>query len=318
MRRSSASTPPGPKSRSAGVRSGLQRRLDDVEAGLAALAAGQGRPEDAQAALDLLRDLRDRLPDRRPRRPAADQDRAADQRYRSLFDNASDAILIVAPDGRIRDANKAACQQLGYDRAHLLRRQPADLTSPELRPALGGYLQTVLGQGQATFETRFLTAAGRRLPGEVTAKRVEGESGPEILCVIRDTTRRSQAIAAMESQYAFIQTLMETAPAPIFFKDIDGAYLGCNRAFEELMGLPRHEIVGHTVRSIAPPDLAAEYEAHDRELLLHPGRVVYETRVLTDNGSRERHALVNKATYPDASGQVAGIVGIILDITEHK
>ncbi|MGE4554114.1 MAG: ATP-binding protein, partial [Desulfovibrionaceae bacterium] len=42
------------------------------------------------------------------------------------------------------------------------------------------------------------------------------------------------------------------------------------------------------------------------------------TRVLTDHGSRERHALVNKATYPDASGQVAGIVGIILDITEHK
>jgi PAS domain S-box-containing protein len=44
-------------------------------------------------------------------------------------------------------------------------------------------------------------------------------------------------------------TLLESLPIPVFFKDSDGRYYGCNQAFEALVGRARAEIVGCTVET---------------------------------------------------------------------
>ena len=54
--------------------------------------------------------------------------RKDDALLRALYDNASDAILIVADDGRYADANPAACALLGYSHAELLQLSVWDLT----------------------------------------------------------------------------------------------------------------------------------------------------------------------------------------------
>src|SRR6516165_4224422 len=56
-----------------------------------------------------------------------------------------------------------------------------------------------------------------------------------------------------------LQNLVDAIPIPIFYKDLQGRYLGCNLAFEEVLGKSREEIVGRTVYEVAPSDLAAVY-----------------------------------------------------------
>ncbi|MCX5855025.1 MAG: PAS domain S-box protein, partial [Deltaproteobacteria bacterium] len=112
-------------------------------------------------------------------------------------------------------------------------------------------------------------------------------------------------------------TLLDTIPSPVFFKDTAGKYLGCNRAFEEFYGMSRKEIIGKSVYDMAPIEIACKYAEKDQELFDRPGSQTYEWKVKTVNGSA-REVIFNKATFTDSSENVAGLIGVILDITERK
>lgn len=111
--------------------------------------------------------------------------------------------------------------------------------------------------------------------------------------------------------------LIETIPAPIFFKDREGRYLGCNVAFENFLGMSRDRFLGCDVYDIAPPDLAETYSRADQALFYTGGVQIYESSVCKADGL-VRKVIFNKAVFNWPDGAVGGIVGVILDITERK
>jgi len=115
----------------------------------------------------------------------------------------------------------------------------------------------------------------------------------------------------------FIETLIDTIPSPVFYKDRAGRYLGCNRAFEKLFGISRESIIGKTPYDIAPAEYAAEYSAKDRELFENHGSQTYEGKVADTNGSI-RDVIISKATYTNARQKITGLVGVLMDITDRK
>jgi len=118
-------------------------------------------------------------------------------------------------------------------------------------------------------------------------------------------------------QLPFLSTLINALPTPIFYKDRSGRYLGGNQAFESFVGRPLADIVGKTVYEMAPSELAAKYQEADAALFDNPGTQSYEASVLHADGS-VREVIFNKSTFSNAGGEVAGIVGSILDITERR
>jgi PAS domain S-box-containing protein/putative nucleotidyltransferase with HDIG domain len=119
-------------------------------------------------------------------------------------------------------------------------------------------------------------------------------------------------------QLHFMETLMDTIPSPIFYKDSDGRYLGCNRGFENAVGITRGDLTGKTVHDLYPTELADKYLEMDQALIDNPGTQTYEFAIECEDGSR-REVIFNKATYGRGSdGRVAGLVGVVTDITEHK
>ncbi len=133
----------------------------------------------------------------------------------------------------------------------------------------------------------------------------------------RDITERKQAEMKSYEQLHFLQQLLDSIPIPVFYKNTDGLYLGCNKAFETFIGLPRSRIVGKTVYHLAPKDLADVYHEADSVLIHQPGVQVYEGSLLHADGTKH-NVIFNKAIYVDANGNVSGIVGAIMDITERK
>jgi PAS domain S-box-containing protein len=123
-----------------------------------------------------------------------------------------------------------------------------------------------------------------------------------------------EATAALEAAFE----LMEALPLPVFFKSRDGRYLGVNRAWEEFFGIPRERFVGKRVADLYPQDprLAEEHAAKDRELWEHPGGQRYEIPITTRDG-RRFETIYQKATFRDARGEVAGLIGAIVDVTER-
>src|SRR5258706_118812 len=110
--------------------------------------------------------------------------------------------------------------------------------------------------------------------------------------------------------------LVDALPVQVFFKSRDGRYLGVNRAWEEFFGLRGDAFIGKSVADLYPQDpaIAERHSAMDRELYAHPGRQSYEIRVRARDGNLH-DTIYYKATYTDAHGEIAGLIGAIIDIT---
>ncbi|MBE0599585.1 MAG: PAS domain-containing protein, partial [Desulfuromonadales bacterium] len=116
-----------------------------------------------------------------------------------------------------------------------------------------------------------LTDSIRRMTGdEKLPTRVRLAAGGEIGALatafnrlLEETEKRKRAL---RDNLLFHQALIETIPVPLWYKDRDGRFLGANSAFAAAFGEDRQSIVGKTVFDLAPPGLAADYDAADRSL----------------------------------------------------
>lgn len=139
--------------------------------------------------------------------------------------------------------------------------------------------------------------------------------------LIKQIRERKQAEISLRNNFQFLEALLDTIPNPIFYKDRHGIYTGCNKAFaEEILGLSREKIIGHSVYDLPdaiPGNFAKTYHEADMKLMQTPGIQSYETDARQADG-KLRNFHVYKATFSDTSDNVAGIVGILLDISDHK
>ena len=134
---------------------------------------------------------------------------------------------------------------------------------------------------------------------------------------ITEDLRRSQA--QLREAQRQTEHLLETLPNPVFFKGRDGNYLGVNKAWEVFFQRSRASIIGRPVHELYPhaPEIAVSMHAADQRLWAEPGTQTYET-TLTLPDATQREALYYKATFTGPEGQVAGLIGTIIDITERK
>jgi PAS domain S-box-containing protein len=132
---------------------------------------------------------------------------------------------------------------------------------------------------------------------------------------IPDGTRRAEA--ALREQKLLWDTILNSIPAPVFYKDDQGSFLGCNSSYLRYAGLPLESILGRTVYDLFPADLAAIYSRADQDLIRSGGTQTYETIFRHADGSAH-DVIFHKAAFRNAQGAVAGVVGVILDISERK
>lgn len=132
-----------------------------------------------------------------------------------------------------------------------------------------------------------------------------------------DISERKLALQALHEKSLFLQRLIDTIPNPIFYKDTNCLYQGCNKAYEEYTGLTKEEIIGKTAYNIYPRELAQKYHEMDLALIREPGVQVYEYYFMRADGAR-RDVIFNKATYYNTDASVAGLLGVMVDITERK
>ena len=121
----------------------------------------------------------------------------------------------------------------------------------------------------------------------------------------------------LNEQLNFTKTLMDSLPIPVFYKDKNGKYISCNRAFEKFTGRTRSEIINKTVFDLWNLKQAREYRKRDVELLnqnpVKPQRYEFE---VVDAQNNIRNVIFYKAVFTDQHGKPAGIIGAYLDITD--
>ena len=133
------------------------------------------------------------------------------------------------------------------------------------------------------------------------------------LLLIHDALRRSTE--AVRNQHEMLKAIVEGTTAAIYVKDLQGRYQLMNSAGVALVGKKLDEILGRKDSDLFSPESAAEIVARDQEIL-HSGVVnTYEEEI--SRGVQTRTFLTTKGPLRDAQGQISGIVGNSLDITER-
>lgn len=128
-----------------------------------------------------------------------------------------------------------------------------------------------------------------------------------------------QAGALLISHFSpdLVQGVLDALPTPVFIKDRQGRYQGCNRAYCELTGKRREELMGLTVFDLLPDEAARAHFEVDEALMRDGGEQRYEARVQHPDG-RRRDVIFHKAAVRGPDGLVSGLISTILDITERK
>ncbi|MFO7713676.1 PAS domain S-box protein [Desulfosarcina sp.] len=138
-----------------------------------------------------------------------------------------------------------------------------------------------------------------------------------VVALEAQTRRFAQVQAELKRSLNFTESLLTSLPTPIFYKDTNGRYRGCNAAFTEIMGVTAKQIHGKTVQDLWPNDLSRTYHQKDLELLEHQRPQVYEFEV-KDKQGRTRPVIYYKDVFRDENGAVAGIVGGFVDISDIR
>jgi len=113
-------------------------------------------------------------------------------RYRTLFDGASDAIIIHDTDGRIYETNVIASGQLGYTKRELMQMKIQDLENgePRYNPE---FVQRLLSRGHMLYETRQKKKDGSEIPVEISCRTTEYFGMPAIISIVRDESERKKS-----------------------------------------------------------------------------------------------------------------------------
>lgn len=131
----------------------------------------------------------------------------------------------------------------------------------------------------------------------------------------RDITDLKNAYNEIRRQAGLIRSLFNTIPDLIFYKDLNGVYLGCNKAFAAFVGTEPDNIVGKTDRDLFPQEVAEEFIANDKIMLAMRQPRINDEWIEYKNGTRHLVATV-KTPYFSADGELTGVLGISRDITE--
>ncbi len=260
-------------------------------------------------------------PDASPHQQAALRLAASELRDRMLFESSKDGILILdAVTGMILDVNPFLVELLGFSREAFLGKKVWEL----------GFLKDLIAN-QASFaelqRTTYIryedkpleTADGRQKDVEFVSNVYHVNRQKVIRCNIRDITERKRAMAELEASQQFIKNIINASPARIFWKSKELVYLGCNEAFARDAGFsdPK-DIVGKTDHQLSWRDQADLYRNDDAQVISSGIPLINREEIQSNPTRSTLTLLTSKVPLRDARGEIYGILGLYIDISEIK
>ena len=256
---------------------------------------------------------------------ALDRDRlvaeisSSNARFKTLVDQAADALMVYDHQGQMIDCNHRACEYLGYTRAELLELNlAAFVVDFELTRARATWAE-IQQQGLRSITTQHRRKDGSIFPVEARIGSIAFDQRSLILAQVRDISERNQAEAAVRESEERFRQVVENIEEVFWMTDVgQSRLLYISPGYQRIWGRPPEELyqsLESWIETIHPED-RERVRRQSRELQsLGEYDVVYRI-VRPDKSVR----WIQDKAYPvnDASGNCTRIVGVATDITEQR
>ena len=254
------------------------------------------------------------------RKRAEESLRESESKYRSIFENSIDGILLTYPDGRVGAANPAACQILGRTEEEICasgRYGVTDPADPRLPAAVKERARTGRFSGELTHKRK----DGTKFPAEISTSVFKDRDGREMTSmVIRDITERNKVDAALKESEEKYRTLVEQSLQGIMIgQGFPPSVVFVNPAMAKMLGYTHEELTSLSPKeieaSVYPEDRVAFFDRFSDRLQGEPPPSNFEFRAIRKDGEiRWMEVSANRIKY---QGQPA-VQATFIDIDERK
>ncbi len=138
-----------------------------------------------------------------------------------------------------------------------------------------------------------------------------------ILGMYEDITERKRMEDLLKKQREEQQIILDSVPAWIFYKDKENKFIRINSAFANVMNMPKEQLENKSAFDIYPKEQADAFWKDDKEVMLSGKPKV---NIIESMNSPQGMLWVqtDKIPYRDAQGNIIGIIGFTINITERK
>ncbi|MFI5180679.1 MAG: PAS domain S-box protein [Thermoanaerobaculia bacterium] len=243
--------------------------------------------------------------------------RESEERYRSLVEGSSNAVMLHS-EGRFVFVNPAAVKLFGASSPEQLLGQPIlERVHPDFRnPVKGRIVSLHGGLPIPEMVERFLKLDGSEIEVEVTASRVSLKGKETIQVEARDVTERRKAESALRGSEERYRRIVENATEGIWVVDGNLRTTLANRAFARMLGYEPKEMIGTPATTYSFPENLDELGRH-MDARRRGVEETYERRFRRKDG-RECWCLLSATPMFDYDGRFAGSFGMLNDITERR
>ncbi|MHB1357902.1 MAG: PAS domain-containing sensor histidine kinase [Anaerolineae bacterium] len=241
--------------------------------------------------------------------------RESEVRFRSLFERASDGIVILSVEGQLISVNEAFARMHGYNATEMMGMSLNDLDTPETLRLLPERMRRMLAGEVLTYEAEHYHKDGHAIPIEVSASTITLGNVTLLQCFFRDISERKRAGDTLREGLLYARNLIESSLDLLVTINVDGKITDINLATEKITGVPREKLIGTDWwEYFTQPDLAhAEFlQVLEKEQISDYQLVVRHTSgALYD-------VLVNASVFKDEHGKVLGVFAAARDITRRE
>lgn len=248
--------------------------------------------------------------------------RESEERYRVFFNEAVVGHYRSNKQGRIIQANKALIKMLGFQNLEDLSKRNTNNTIHGFSNRRQEFIDQIEKQG----EVNNLEAIWKRQDGKVlyvneSAKAVYDTDGTILFLYgsVEDITERRWAEEARNESQHIIDSIINTLPARVFWKDKNLLYQGCNRVFASDAGFEdQKDIIGKTDYQLVWQEQAEAYRTDDLQVIQSGNaKLNIEEIQFTPQGDTIT-LLTNKVPFRNSEGAIDGVLGTYVDISERK
>lgn len=246
-----------------------------------------------------------------------EQVRSRQEELNELYVAMQELVLVIDMDGTIINVNPAVTRILGYKEEELIGNPIHILYSIEIRDAIISQFLDLTGSGASIRnEYPFLTREGLLIPVE-TRGTVGVWGGRNVLFSIsRDIRERVEAERKQHENYERIQAILSSSTAQIYLKDHNLHYLTANVPFSNFAGYDLKDIEGKTDIELFPESIAFVRKQVDMQVIAENIPVYNIEEEVQSKDKAPVWLVTSKVPVHDLKGNVTGIVGTSLDITD--
>ncbi|MBM4094857.1 MAG: PAS domain S-box protein, partial [Planctomycetes bacterium] len=245
---------------------------------------------------------------------AAGTVRESERRFRTLFEQAGDALFVVSMDGKLVDFNRRAAEALGYPRDELLRLRVPDIDVEHDSARFRQLASDVDPESVTIVRSICRRKDGTTSPIEIRACAIELDGERHMLALVYEITsrKRMEEFERLQLDYVF-----DSIGDGVLVTNRDGTIQLVNPSFERITGYSRDELIGQNPRIL-------QGGSHDRKFYEDMWKTLTDGHVWRGSFVDKRKdgllydAEVSIAPVRAASGEIGGYIAVTRDVSERN